>query len=232
MAALVVSSRLPDASEPPVALDFPLSNGAFYVVQGGASSSLNNHHVNTAQKLALDITKLGPGARRAPGLLPSDPSAYFIYGSAVSAPCAGRIRYAVDGMPDSSIPSGDVLDPAGNHVAIDCAGLDVTVVLAHLERGSVRVHTGDRIARGEVLASVGQSGHSSEPHLHIHAARDTDGFGERGFGVPMTFGGRFLIKNDVVAVGSPIPRIQAGEVHRRSYVSKRCEDGDLNPDGC
>jgi murein DD-endopeptidase MepM/ murein hydrolase activator NlpD len=202
MVLLVLVTRLSGAAEAPVALEFPLSNGAFYIVQGGASYLLNYHRVSAAQKFALDITRLGPGARRAAGLLPSDPSGYFVYGNDVSAPCTGRVRYAFDGLADSAIPSGDVLDPAGNHVAIDCAAQAVTVVLAHLGKGTVRVHTGDRVATGQVLASVGQSGHSSEPHLHIHAARETDDTGMRGLGVPMTFGGRLLVKNDVVAAGS------------------------------
>lgn len=205
MVMLVLVTRLSGASEAPVALDFPLSNGTFYVVQGGASYLLNYHRVSASQKFALDITKLGPGARRAAGLLPGDPSAYFVYGSDVSAPCSGRVRYAVDGLADSSIPSEDVPDPAGNHVAIDCAAQRVTVVLAHLRKGSLRVHTGDGIEAGQVIACVGQSGHSSEPHLHIHAVRDGDETGRRGFAVPVTFGGRFLIKNDVVAAGRQWP---------------------------
>ena len=43
----------------------------------------------------------------------------------------------------------------------------VYAALAHLRRGSVRVRPGDRVAAGQPLAECGNSGNSSEPHLHF-----------------------------------------------------------------
>jgi murein DD-endopeptidase MepM/ murein hydrolase activator NlpD len=40
------------------------------------------------------------------------------------------------------------------------------LVLAHLKQGSVTVHVGDAVRRGQPLAAVGNSGHTNEPHLH------------------------------------------------------------------
>jgi biotin carboxyl carrier protein len=54
----------------------------------------------------------------------------------------------------------------GNHVVVD-AGDGTYAVLAHLRRGSVRVTVGDRVAAGEQVAECGNSGNSSEPHLHV-----------------------------------------------------------------
>jgi hypothetical protein len=54
----------------------------------------------------------------------------------------------------------------GNHLVLDIGGGEY-VALAHLERGSLRVRPGDRVAAGEVVARCGNSGNSSEPHLHI-----------------------------------------------------------------
>ncbi|MEO8214174.1 MAG: hypothetical protein ABI560_13325, partial [Myxococcales bacterium] len=73
VALALVKGPLPDA----VALNFPLKDGRFYVVQGGASLLLNYHHVNASQKYALDITSLGISDRRAEGVLPSEPRRYF-----------------------------------------------------------------------------------------------------------------------------------------------------------
>jgi murein DD-endopeptidase MepM/ murein hydrolase activator NlpD len=42
----------------------------------------------------------------------------------------------------------------------------VCVLLAHLRRGSLRVGVGDRVRRGDRLAECGNSGNSTEPHLH------------------------------------------------------------------
>jgi hypothetical protein len=54
----------------------------------------------------------------------------------------------------------------GNHVVID-AGDGVWAVLAHLRRGSVKLEPGDRVRTGHAVASCGNSGNSSEPHLHF-----------------------------------------------------------------
>ena len=55
----------------------------------------------------------------------------------------------------------------GNSVILDL-GDGVYAVFAHMRRGSVRVRKGDRVRVGDVLGEVGNSGNSSEPHLHFH----------------------------------------------------------------
>ncbi|MFD0899577.1 M23 family metallopeptidase [Actinomadura sediminis] len=55
----------------------------------------------------------------------------------------------------------------GNHVVLDL-GDGVYGVFAHLKRGSVRVRRGDRVTAGQPLGDCGNSGNSSEPHLHFH----------------------------------------------------------------
>ncbi|MFB4306655.1 M23 family metallopeptidase [Actinomadura sp. GTD37] len=55
----------------------------------------------------------------------------------------------------------------GNSVTLDL-GDGVYAVFAHLRRGSVRVAKGDRVRAGDVLGEVGNSGNTSEPHLHFH----------------------------------------------------------------
>ena len=53
----------------------------------------------------------------------------------------------------------------GNHVVIATpAG---HVVLAHLRRGSVAVAPGDRVLTGSRVGACGNSGNSSEPHVHL-----------------------------------------------------------------
>lgn len=54
----------------------------------------------------------------------------------------------------------------GNHVVIELEG-GVYAVLAHLRRGSARVTAGQRVTAGERLAECGNSGNSSEPHVHF-----------------------------------------------------------------
>ena len=54
----------------------------------------------------------------------------------------------------------------GNHVVLDL-GDGVDAVLAHLRRGSLRVAKGQRVTAGEQVAECGNSGNSTEPHLHF-----------------------------------------------------------------
>jgi murein DD-endopeptidase MepM/ murein hydrolase activator NlpD len=54
----------------------------------------------------------------------------------------------------------------GNHVVLDLGG-GVYAALAHLRRGSVLVRPGDRVAAGQPLAACGNSGNSTESHLHF-----------------------------------------------------------------
>ena len=54
----------------------------------------------------------------------------------------------------------------GNHVVLDLGG-GVFAALAHLRRGSLLVRRGDRVAAGQQLAKCGNSGNSTEPHLHF-----------------------------------------------------------------
>jgi murein DD-endopeptidase MepM/ murein hydrolase activator NlpD len=54
----------------------------------------------------------------------------------------------------------------GNHVVVDI-GEDAYVLVAHLRRGSLRVGPGDRVRAGDVLGECGNSGNTSEPHVHV-----------------------------------------------------------------
>lgn len=55
----------------------------------------------------------------------------------------------------------------GNHVIVD-VGNGVYTAYAHLQRGSLRVAKGQRVKAGEHIADCGNSGNSTEPHLHFH----------------------------------------------------------------
>lgn len=56
---------------------------------------------------------------------------------------------------------------AGNHVLIDCGG--VVIALCHLRQGSLEVRVGQRVRVGDALGRCGNSGNSTEPHLHVQA---------------------------------------------------------------
>ena len=87
----------------------------------------------------------------------------------------------------------------GNHVILECD--EVWVVMAHLGRGSVRVVAGNTVVQGEPLGKVGNSGNSSEPHLHLHA--QSPGRSDAliaGEPIPLRVDGRYLVRNDILSV--------------------------------
>lgn len=196
---------------PVVNLGFPLEPGRYLVVNGGNNSS-TNAHVETldasvprfrdwrGQSYGVDLVQLDGLGLRAQGLQPADPRVYRIYGARVLAPCGGRVVLAVDGLPDMQVPQMDREHMAGNHVMLRCEQADV--LLGHLSPGSVQVRVGDAVAAGVWLGSVGNSGNTGEPHLHVHAQRPGPvGAPLGGDPLPILLDGRFPVRGD--RIGSP-----------------------------
>ncbi len=193
-----------------VNLVFPLKDGTYFVVSGGSTLNINPHLMTLdarmerfrayrGQSYGIDIVKLDDWGLRATGLQPQDPQAYNIYGVAVYAPCAGVVMRALDGLPDMQVPQTDRDHMAGNHVLLRCA--DADVLLGHLKPGSLKVAEGARVAAGEPLGQVGNSGNTGEPHLHIHAQQPgTLTAPLSGNPLPVRFDNRFLVRNDRIIV--------------------------------
>ena len=64
--------------------------------------------------------------------------------------------------------------------------------------GNIMVTTGDIVKKGQPIARVGNSGRTSNPHLHIHACSgtDTSKILHGGNGIPIYFDGKFPVRND------------------------------------
>lgn len=190
-----------------LAIAAPFGPGVYFVSQGGGSVALNHHYRNASQRYALDILRLGWLGLRARGTFPSTLGAYHIFGTPVLAPHDGVVTAVVDGLPDlDPIVQRDRSHPAGNHVVIVCTGgdvlgADVYLGLAHLQGGSIAVTVGERVAAGQVIARVGNSGNTTEPHLHIHAKRGGSPASMLdGRGISLALRRRFLSRNDLIFV--------------------------------
>lgn len=190
---------------PVVDLSNPFGSGHFLVASGG-SHPIVNAHMRTlddsierfrpwrGQSYAVDFVGLGPWGFRASGWRPADPSTYAIFSALLVASCSGSVIAAENGMPDFDVPEQDSVDRLGNHVILRCG--EAEIVLAHLRQGSVMVRPGDLVADGDPLGRVGNSGASTEPHLHIHAQRPAETSPISGDPLGLRIDGRFLVRGD------------------------------------
>ncbi|HMG30461.1 MAG TPA: M23 family metallopeptidase [Jiangellaceae bacterium] len=74
---------------------------------------------------------------------------------------------------------------AGNHLIIALRDSGEFVALAHLRGGSIRVAIGEEVTTGQPVAECGNSGNSTQPHLHLQVMDSPDLSIARG--VPMAF---------------------------------------------
>jgi hypothetical protein len=193
-----------------VDLTFPLRGDNFLILNGGSNIRINAHlktldesvprfQAYRGQSYGTDIIQVNRWGLRSPGISPKNPAAYLIYGATVFAPCAGQVVQAIDGFPDMTIPETDLVNRAGNHVILRCG--ESEVILAHFRPQSLLVRSGMTVAVGDAIAEVGNSGASTEPHLHIHAQRPGSlAIPLSGDPLPIRFDGRFLTRGDRVTL--------------------------------
>src|SRR5690625_410468 len=187
---LVLNSYSTD--EKAIELEFPLQNGTYYIGHGGAHTQMNYHHSYDPQRYALDILKINAFGVRASGLTPKTLDSYHIFKDELFSPCDGTVLEKRDGLRDV-IPQkeSEPDQPEGNYIALSCDGQDAIIYLAHMKEGSLAIEKGAKIDVGEFIGLVGNSGNTTEPHLHIHAEKN-------GVGVPIRFDGRFLVRNNLM----------------------------------
>jgi hypothetical protein len=138
--------------------------GKWLVFWGGDTKKLNHHHDVPAQKFAFDILGVDEKGEthRGDGTKNED---YYCFGRELLAPADGVVIEAIDGVRDNTPGSMNSYCLVGNCVVIQHRTNEVSV-LAHFQRGTVAVKAGDQVKRGQLLGKCGNSGNSSEPHLH------------------------------------------------------------------
>jgi murein DD-endopeptidase MepM/ murein hydrolase activator NlpD len=186
--ALVVSSGVyriypssHDDHPSDVVFQLPL-DGPVTVAWGGGTPDVNYHVGAPAERWAYDLFVARDGRTHAgTGAAVTD---YWCYGRDVRSPAAGRVITVHDGEPDAVPHRPNRSGRAGNHVVLEVAP-DEYLIVAHLQSGSITVAVGQAVQRGDVIGRVGNSGNTSEPHVHLHlqdrAAPD------QGEGIPLLF---------------------------------------------
>jgi len=157
-------------------------NEEWWVFWGGRNVSENYHAALREQRFALDIVqKVNGSTHTGNGSKNED---YYCFGKRLSAPGIGKIVDVVNNIEDN-IPGQFNQDfPTGNRVIIDHENGEFSI-LAHFKEGSIVVSIGDTVIKGQELGKAGNSGNSSEPHLHYHLQTTADPFD--GDGLPAQF---------------------------------------------
>ncbi len=182
----------------------PLRGRNWLAVNGPGNSSVHRRGVfavegraRIAQRFAADWVMVDNQGRTLVGD-PDDNSSYLAYGEAVYAVADATVVAVRDDIPENvpgltsrAVPvTLDTL--AGNYVVLDVHD-GRFVFYAHLQPGSIPVLAGDTVAAGQLIGRVGNSGNSTEPHLHFHVA---DGPTLASEGLPYTFQRFELIRRD------------------------------------
>lgn len=139
--------------------------GEWLVYWGGDAAEQNYHQNAPNQRFAFDILKVDAEGKTHK----SDSSKnedYYAFGQEIIAPAGGVVTYVVDGIHDNKPGEMNRMFVPGNLVVIKHAENEYSL-FAHFKQNSIRVKVGDKVTRGQTIGLCGNSGNSSEPHLHF-----------------------------------------------------------------
>jgi murein DD-endopeptidase MepM/ murein hydrolase activator NlpD len=92
---------------------------------------------------------------------------YYCFGREVVTPADGVVVDAVSSVPDNVPGKMNKKQAPGNYVVIDHGNNEYSM-MAHFKENSVKVSMGQRVNAGDPNGIIGNSGNSSQPHLHYH----------------------------------------------------------------
>lgn len=137
----------------------------WFIFWGGDTVEKNYHQNAPTQRFAFDIVKIDSGGQthKGDGTKNED---YYAFGQELLAPAAGVVTYVVDDVHDNKPGEMNRMYVPGNLVIIKHAENEYSL-LAHFKQNSIRVKVGDQVKQSQVIGLCGNSGNSSEPHLHV-----------------------------------------------------------------
>ena len=147
-------------------------NGEWTVIWGGDTREQNYHIEHEAQKNAFDLVVTGNNGKsfKTTGQTNDD---YYAFGKELLAPCNGEVVLVVDGVKDNNPGEMNPVYVPGNTVIIKTANNEY-LFFAHFKQHSIKVKQGQIVKQGQLLGQCGNSGNSSEPHLHFHIQNRED----------------------------------------------------------
>ena len=169
----------------------PLRGGVWLTANGPANGSGHRRALipiggtpAIAQRFAIDYVRVGDDEKTFTGDQLKNES-YHAEGNDALAVANGTVVAVKDSIPENVPGANSRAVPitletvGGNHVIIDIGG-GYYAFYAHLKPGSLKVKKGDRVTRGQLVGLVGNTGNSTEPHLHFHISDGNSPLGSEG----------------------------------------------------
>ncbi|WP_238651896.1 M23 family metallopeptidase [Paenibacillus piscarius] len=154
---------------------FPLK-GEWFVFWGGNDVLSNYHYAHETQRYALDIIRTQDASSyQGDG---KDNEDYYAFGEPLYAAADGKVVEVKNDIPDNTPGVMNAEAPEGNVVVIDHGNGEHSIT-AHIKQGSVAVKKGEHVKQGELIGHLGNSGNSSEAHLHFQVSDGPDIFTSR-----------------------------------------------------
>jgi hypothetical protein len=176
------SSREPLVIAPPLQGDSWVAVNACCTVSPHRSAMLATAgRINGTERFAVDWVRFDLSAQPLVDLQtgvvatfrgdPTRNESYLAYDEPLLAVADATVVSVVSDVPDQPphvFPTGLRLDQyGGNQIVLDL-GAGTYAFYAHLKPGSASVRPGDRVTKGQQIGNLGNSGNTSEPHLHFH----------------------------------------------------------------
>jgi len=144
--------------------------GEWFVYWGGDTVAENYHQDHANQRFAFDFVKVDENGKTFAGD-GSKNEDYYAFGEKILAPADGVVTDVVNGVRDNVPGAMNPLMALGNSVVIKHADGEYSVY-AHFKQNSIVVKVGQTISKGGLIGLCGNSGNTSEPHLHFQIQKN------------------------------------------------------------
>ena len=173
--------------------------GEWFVFWGGDTKAQNYHVISRSQKNAFDLVIVDKSNKsfRTNGKKNED---YYAFGQPISAPCDANVVSVIEGIKDNIPGEMNPDQVTGNTIVLKTSNKEY-LLFAHFKLNSIKVKVGDSVKKGDLLGLCGNSGNSSEPHLHFHIQDKESMIGSTGI---KCYFEKLLVNGEIKTDYSPI----------------------------
>jgi hypothetical protein len=143
----------------------------WFVFWGGTNVEQNYHVAYEDQKYAYDILMVKDGASYEGD--PTKNENYYAFGKDIIAPCDAKVIKVINGVKDNVPGELNPEQLTGNTIILQTKDEEY-LLFAHLKQNSIVVKEGQMVKQGDLLGQCGNSGNTTEAHLHLSLQNAVD----------------------------------------------------------